>query len=179
MYGFTARSVLDLYGAYMKGAPGCVVLVISAHALSEKAQDALMKSADRLGFGSQGCAWVSLASREDALTVGQGHGKGVVGARIDEDGEGDEGQTIPSENGNPLLGPRDMNIIFEGIDPVCAIVTDRAAADVLSRGYGASLPREGLGRIACRDVVVLDGFEKMLEEDTSKQRAWSLLKKLH
>lgn len=68
IYAFDAARVLQEYLSFVRGDINCTVIVISEHALSDAAVDAIRKSVDKLGFGSDACAWVSLDAESHALS---------------------------------------------------------------------------------------------------------------
>lgn len=81
----------------------------------------------------------------------------------------------------PATSPLDaanLRILIEGIDPLGLIVTDTDAIEALANAYGCSILADTASRIACRNLIAFKGFEDMLNEEGSKQRAWSLLKRL-
>ncbi len=150
IYAFDAASVLVKYPHFVHGDANCTILVVSKQKLDEAARDAIYKSVDRLGFGADACAWVQLRF-EDASCE-------QMSLSVDE-----------------LLD------LIEGLDPVSIITTDAASASALAeayKAYGASIEMDATNRVNGRTVIVFSDFEGMLNDKDSKQRAWSLLKKL-
>lgn len=87
VYEFNACGVLQLYGEFVEGTPDSTLLVVSSVALSQQARTALAASAERLGYGSDACAWVVLSNdagelgAADVLSVVEGlDPSGVVAA---------------------------------------------------------------------------------------------------
>ena len=60
MYEVTLRETQAAFATHLSGEPDRPVCVISDRPLSAKAQDALLKSADRLGYGRDACFWLLL-----------------------------------------------------------------------------------------------------------------------
>ena len=68
--------------------------------------------------------------------------------------------------------------LIEGLDPLCIIVLDRKAADLLALAYRTELHVHTALRIFGRTVIAFDNFAAMMTTAEDKQRAWALLKKL-
>lgn len=148
MFEHAARSVMALYGGFVKGRPDSSLLIVSEHRLPSDASEALKASADRLGYGRNGCAWVVLR----------------------EPGADDASAA--------RLGESDLRTIVEGVDPIAVIATDGTSARALCDAYGARASVDSMTRMNGRRVVLLGDFPSMLADDDAKQRAWRLLKRL-
>lgn len=61
---FEAANALERYAEYVSGTTNGTLAVISHRSLSPAAQDALEKSAERLGFGTTGILWVTCEPEE-------------------------------------------------------------------------------------------------------------------
>lgn len=148
IYEYAARSVLMLYGDFVEGTPRSSLAIVSEHPLNTEAKKALRASADKLGYGREGCVWIVL--RSDAKK-GQGSEK---------------------------LGETDLRTLLEGIDPVSVITTDASSLYTIGRAYDVQGKINDINRMNGRNVVALGDFTLMLQEDDSKQLAWRLMKSL-
>lgn len=84
-----------------------------------------------------------------------------------------------SSAASPLL--LDASAIFmlvEGLDPVCIICADDAAATALEGAYRCAVPRDAFSHVFGRPAAVFQDFAAMLGSDDDKQRAWAILKRL-
>lgn len=57
IYGYAARSVLTKYAPFVEGNALDSLLVLSASPLEAAARSAICASAERLGYGRDGCSW--------------------------------------------------------------------------------------------------------------------------
>lgn len=67
IYEFNAKGVLALYAPFVKGSTDDLLAVVSEHPASATAQAALEASAERLGFGRNRIAWVTLTQEAGQL----------------------------------------------------------------------------------------------------------------
>lgn len=65
IYEYEARMTLMLYGDFVEGDAGSVLAIVSEHKLPLDAVNALRASADRLGYGREGCAWVVMRTESE------------------------------------------------------------------------------------------------------------------
>lgn len=161
IYAFDAARVLEKYSGFAEGDANRVIVVVSERALNSTAVDAIRKSVDKIGFGADACAWLSLVG-EDA----------EIGA---ERGE----QVGQNSDGADRLTPGDVYDFVEGMDPICMVVADAPSAKVVAQAYGEDVGCDAVNRVNGRTVVAFRNFESMLDDEDSKQRAWRLLKRLH
>lgn len=81
VYEYAALSALALYGDFVIGSPSATLAIISEHPLPPEAKEALAASADRLGYGHDGCAWIvmrAMPSGGDASVLGDNDLKTIV-----------------------------------------------------------------------------------------------------
>lgn len=76
------------------------------------------------------------------------------------------------------LDASSLFLLVEGLDPLCLIAADSAAARLLSEAYRQPVPEGQPSRIMGRPAVAFASFASLLADDRDKQRAWALLKKL-
>ena len=151
IYEYAARSVLALYKDFVKGTPSATLGIVSEHPLPAEATEAVRASAERLGYGRDGCIWVTM--------------------------RGNAPHT--SGNAKPLkIGEQDLRTIVESVDPLSLITTDAFSAHALARAYGEACNINSANRINGRPTVSLGDFPLMLKDDAEKQKAWHLMKTL-
>ena len=85
---------------------------------------------------------------------------------------------LSSSEADGKLSSDDLLEMIEGIDPVSIVACDAASLDSVGRAYGLELEADAVDRARGRSVIAFNDFERMLNDKDSKQRAWSLLKKL-
>lgn len=78
---------------------------------------------------------------------------------------------------NDLAAPALFQLI-ETVDPLCLVVLDERAAEQLSRAYNQPIKLEVCDLLLGRPCCCFIHFERMLQTDDQKQRAWALLKEL-
>lgn len=76
------------------------------------------------------------------------------------------------------IDPEDLLTIIEGMDPVVLIALDAKSSDALSRTYRQELKLDDMNSIRGRRSAIFKDFPKMLEDDSQKQIAWAVLKRL-
>lgn len=69
-------------------------------------------------------------------------------------------------------------LLVEGLDPLCLIAEDAAAARALSEAYRCEVSAGKAQHVFGRPCVAFESFEDMLRDDHDKQLAWALLKRL-
>lgn len=67
IFEVTAASTLEAYASHVKGPVACTALVLSEHALTAAAHEALIKSLASLGYGDKGVAFALLNAEGTAL----------------------------------------------------------------------------------------------------------------
>ena len=70
------------------------------------------------------------------------------------------------------LDDQALFLLIEGLDPLCLIAADQAAAQALGRAFRCDVAPGTPSVVAFRD------FDAMLDDGQDKQVAWALLKKL-
>lgn len=78
--------------------------------------------------------------------------------------------------GSSQLEAPDLMRLIESVDPLCLIVLDQRAAEVLSRAYNQPVKLEACDSILGRPCAAFVHFDRMLQTDARKQQAWMLLK---
>lgn len=76
------------------------------------------------------------------------------------------------------LGSHDLLTIVEGLDPLCLVAADLAAADLIGRAYRRDVDPDGACRLMGRTLVAFRDLSALMGSPEDKQRAWALLKKL-
>lgn len=76
------------------------------------------------------------------------------------------------------LDDQALFLLIEGLDPLCLIAADQAAAQALGRAFRCDVALGKPGRAFGRGVVAFRDFDAMLDDGQDKQVAWALLKKL-
>ena len=68
--------------------------------------------------------------------------------------------------------------MIEAIDPLCLVVTEQASARILSLAYNQPIKLDCCDGVLGRPCCAFVDFERMLQTDERKQRAWALLKEM-
>lgn len=135
---------------FCEGSLSALFIVVSSECVSESARSALLAAADRGGFASQDVLWLTTNLAD----------------------------TTRSEDPPPAPQAPDLLQVIESVDPFCLVALDQKAGTLLSRAYNQPIkldaPDEILGRPCCCFVH----FDRMLQTDDRKQRAWALLKEM-
>ncbi len=74
------------------------------------------------------------------------------------------------------LGPNDAFALVEGLDPLLIVALDSAAAQLLAQAYRTSVDLDDVTRLLGRPCLAFALFERLLESEDSRQRAWALMK---
>lgn len=85
--------------------------------------------------------------------------------------------TDPAFRGMVLGAPETMNII-EGLDPLMLVAADEGSVDALRTAYHRDIPLDAAARLLGRPIAAFRDFTAMLENEKTKQDAWSSLKQL-
>ena len=83
---------------------------------------------------------------------------------------------VPRSDEEPELDAQALFMLVEGLDPVCLVCTDDAAARMLETAYRTTLKRDAAARIFGRPAVVFRSLDALMESPEEKQKAWSVLK---
>lgn len=76
------------------------------------------------------------------------------------------------------LDAPDLATLIESVDPLCLVVIDQRTAEKLSRAYNQPVKLESCDAILGRPCCCFMDFRRMLETDSRKQQAWTLLKEM-
>lgn len=133
---------------FYEGSLNALFCVVSSDQPTESERKALEATARRGGFTSQQTIWVTTNAKSDSAL-----------------------ENIPPD-------PADLMQLVESIDPLCLIVLDQRAAEVLSRAYNQPVKLEACDSILGRPCCAFVDFGRMLQTDERKQRAWALFKEL-
>lgn len=68
--------------------------------------------------------------------------------------------------------------LIESIDPLCVVVLDQKAAELLSRAYNQPIKLATCDFLLGRPCACFVDFNRMLEADDRKQQAWALMKEM-
>lgn len=134
--------------SFYEGSLNALFCVVSSDQPTEPERKALEATAQRGGFTSQQTIWVTTNAKSDDA----------------------------SESAS--LDPADLMQLVESIDPLCLVVLDQRAAEVLSRAYNQPVKLEACDSILGRPCCAFVDFNRMLQTDERKQRAWALFKEL-
>ena len=83
-----------------------------------------------------------------------------------------------SIEGGAALDRQALFLLLEGLDPICLIAEDAAAARALEETYRCEVVPGKAQHVFGRPCVAFESFEEMLKDDHDKQLAWALLKRL-
>lgn len=73
---------------------------------------------------------------------------------------------------------KELFSMVEGLDPLCLIITDEAAAKLCEQSYKRTIPFCKHFTLLTRPTVAFASFPEMLLDDVQKQKAWKVLKKI-
>lgn len=104
--------------------------------------------------------------------------RGALASSMRRLGYGDACAFVTLEGTDARLDASSLFPLIEGLDPVCLVAADDAAAQLLSQAYRAPVPDNQASRLLGRTCIAFASFEGMLETPQKKQIAWALLKKL-
>lgn len=149
MYEVALDEAWELFGSHLDGARSALVCVVSDLPLDERSRGALDSSAGALGYGKTACAFATLHVRP-------------------------EGGDDPFDT----LDDQALFLMLEGLDPMCLVLADAAAASACARAYRCEVPLGKPCRVFGRTAVAFRNFPAMLDDGQDKQVAWALLKKL-
>lgn len=65
IYGYAARTALVKWHAFAKASPSDTLAALSAAPLNDNARNAIRASAEKLGYGRDGCSWLCLKAAND------------------------------------------------------------------------------------------------------------------
>lgn len=136
--------------SFYEGSLNALFCIISSGEPTDLARQALEATAQRGGFTPQQTIWIT------------------TNAACAEAAEGS----------NATLDPADLMQLVEAVDPLCLVVLDQRAAEVLSRAYNQPVKLEAGDSILGRPCCAFVDFSRMLQTDARKQRAWALFKEL-
>lgn len=133
---------------FYEGSLNALFCVASSDQPTEPERKALEATAQRGGFTSQQMIWVTTNAKSDDASE------------------------------STSLDPANLMQLVESIDPLCLVVLDQRAAEVLSRAYNQPVKLEACDSILGRPCCAFVDFNRMLQTDERKQRAWALFKEL-
>ena len=85
--------------------------------------------------------------------------------------------TDPAFRGMVLGAPETMNVV-EGLDPLIVVAADEQSVETLGHAYRREIPRDATSRLLGRPIAAFRDFRSMLDNEKTKQQAWSSLKQL-
>ena len=144
------------FSCHYEGSLNALFCVVANERPQEAERAAVQASAARGGFSADDIIWISIAGSGEVLLAG----------------EEKSGTASSSLDGADLLR------LIEAVDPLCLVVLDQRAAEVVSRAYNQPVKLECCDSLLCRPYCAFAHFARMLETDDRKQRAWVLLKEL-
>lgn len=133
---------------FYEGSLNALFCVVSSDQPTEPERKALEATAQRGGFTSQQTIWLTTT----AASVG-----------------------TPESTS---IDPGDLMQLIESIDPLCLVVLDQRATEVLSRAYNQPVKLEACDSVLGRPCCAFVDFSRMLQTSERKQRAWALFKEL-
>lgn len=134
--------------SFYEGSLNALFCVVSSMPPADLERKALEATAQRGGFAPQQMIWVTTNVASEGV----------------------------SESSNTMLAPADLMQLIETVDPLCLVVLDQRAAELLSRAYNQPVKLEACDSILGRPCCAFVDFARMLQTDERKQRAWSLFK---
>lgn len=137
-------------GNYYEGSLNALFCIVSSAPSTEPEHAALKATAQRGGFTPQQMIWIATSSC-------------VKGS---------------AESTNASLEPADLMQLIESVDPLCLVVLDQRAAELLSRAYNQPVKLETCDSVLGRPCCAFVDFGRMLQTDERKQRAWALFKEV-
>ena len=149
IFSASADELSDLFADYLDREGACIVLAISERPLSGDARNAIEKSLESFGYGDGACMYATLLP-------------------ADEEAEG----------GDVPLDAQALFLLLEGLDPLCVICADGAAASRLGEACRATFEQDAPIRAFGRPGVAFRNLTALLDTDAGKQHAWRLLKSL-
>lgn len=149
IYSASAEEIRDLFGDYLRGSRACIALALSERPLPDEARNAVEKSLESFGYGTDSCAYATLLP-------------------ADADVEG----------GDIALDAQALFLMIEGLDPLCVICADEASAQALEQAYRTAFVPDSAARLFGRPAVAFRDFPAMMKSEKGKQQAWHLLKSL-
>jgi len=91
---------------------------------------------------------------------------------------------LPNLPGLPTLGPSELRLVCEIVDPLAIVTLDEAARlaiietfSAVNKNMKADLKPGAECRILGRQIVSVEGFEESLADEDAKQKAWAQLKR--
>lgn len=134
--------------SFYEGSLNALFCIVSSDQPTDPERKALEATAQRGGFTSQQTIWITTNATRDGAP-----------------------ESAP-------LDPAHLMQLVEAVDPLCLVVLDQRAAEVLSRAYNQPVKLEACDSILGRPCCAFVDFSRMLQTDERKQRAWTLFKEL-
>lgn len=150
-YSTIRHQQISSFPGVFSGSEDALFCVVSSSALSAQAHEALVASAQRLGYHVKQLAFITLNASQ---------------ASTEED---------PS---SCAVTPQDLLSVLEALDPLAVVLTDHQTSEMASSAYNIPLTLEQREFLLGHGCCCFESFEELLSTPQSKQRAWTCLKTL-
>lgn len=150
-YNTIRHQQISSFPGVFSGSEDALFCVVSSNALSVQAHEALVASAQRLGYHAKQLAFITLNASQ---------------ASTEED---------PS---SCAVTPQDLLSVLEALDPLAVVLTDHQASEMASSAYNIPLTLEQREFLLGHGCCCFESFEELLTTPQNKQRAWACLKTL-
>ena len=177
----TYKKIKKIYNNYLSNYVEGSVCIVSSSVVSSATFTAIKKIVDSLGFDTGAVVFVSL---HPELPDAKGaDGTAQKNDESDSESNGSHGDGVETSNEDyeqktGELSAADLFELIEGIDPLCAVVTDKTAAQAMANAYRHPINLDRMNRVFGRNVAAFTSFDEMLTSKVQKAEAWSVLKKL-
>lgn len=150
-YSTIRHQQISSFPGVFSGSEDALFCVVSSNALSTHAHEALVASAQRLGYHAKQLAFITLNTSQ---------------VSTEED---------PS---SCAVTPQDLLSVLEALDPLAVVLTDHQASEMASSAYNIPLTLEQREFLLGHGCCCFESFEELLSTPQNKQRAWACLKTL-
>lgn len=150
-YSTIRHQQISSFPGVFSGSEDALFCVVSSNALSVQVHEALVASAQRLGYHAKQLAFITLNASQ---------------ASTEED---------PS---SCAVTPQDLLSVLEALDPLAVVLTDHQASEMASSAYNIPLTLEQREFLLGHGCCCFESFEELLSTSQNKQRAWACLKTL-
>lgn len=150
-YNTIRHQQISSFPGVFSGSEDALFCVVSSNVLSAQAHEALVASAQRLGYHAKQLAFITLNASQTS---------------IEED---------PS---SCAVTPQDLLSVLEALDPLAVVLTDHQASEMASSAYNIPLTLEQREFLLGHGCCCFESFEELLTTPQNKQRAWACLKTL-
>ena len=147
IYEAGAADIRALFDDHVDGDSSRIALALSTSTLDSAARQAVEKSLEAFGYGTEACSFATLKPR----------------SQTDGDGSAE-------------LDPQSVFLLVEALDPLLLVVADEKTARVVAQAYRAAFDLDVPARIFGRPACVFRDLAELVTTDEGKQKAWRALK---